>query len=354
MQGTWLRRIVIGLALLLPATLDVAADSVRLHSDADVSDGSVLLKDVAELKGATAESMGDLVVANFDEGKTGLAVTLTSLRSMLTKRNVNWGRLSLGGYSRCTVSLEAPAGEVEVASPVVDIALTLNNPDKSADLATAVTLEDRVVQMIQSHVDGDPADMVIRFSESDSRRLAKADLTDRYVIEPLASSSPGRIPVLIRQWRGDELVGTHHVRADVALRRLAVVAIRNVRRDAAIGRDDVEVREIMLSDGRGMPSAKLSDVVGKRAAGNLRKGSAVYPGSLRSPLLVRKRELMTVYSRSGGIEIRTSARAMEDGEQGQLVKVRRNGQRDEFVVRVTGRRRGEALADEPANERMAS
>ena len=343
MLGTWSSRALLSWALLLPAAADVTADSIRLNSDADTSDGSVLLQDVAELKGATAESIGDLVVANFNADDAELVVTLASVRSMLSKRQVNWGRLSLGGYSQCTVHRSMPPEPLAE----LDAAPALSNPDKPIDLESAVTLQQQVIRVIQHHVGGDPADLVIELSESDRRKLAKAAVTDRYVIEPLASSSLGRVPVLIRQWHGDTLVGTHHVKANVSLRCLAVVAVRSMRRDRIVVRGDVEVREILANDVRGAPIAKLDEVVGRRLSGNLRQGGAVFSTMLRSPLLVRKRELITVYSRCGGIEIRTTARAMEDGERGQLIKALRPGQREKIVVRVTARRTAQTLAADP-------
>ena len=330
-------------ALLLPAATDVAADSIRLNSLADISDGSVLLRDVAELKGETAESIGDLVVANFNADDAELVVTLTSVRSMLAGRKVNWGRMSLGGHGQCKVQRSmSPEPSVEP-----DIAPALCNPDKPIDLESTITLQHQVIQMIQHHIGGDPADLVIELSESDRRKLAAVPATDRYVIEPLASSSLGRVPVLIRQWHGDTLVGTHNVKANVSLRCLAVVAVRSMRRDQVIVRGDVEVREILANDVRGAPIAKLNEVVGRRLSANLREGGAVFSTVLRSPLLVRKRELITVYSRCGGVEIRTTARAMEDGERGQLIKARRPGQRQEIVVRVTARRTAQTLAEDP-------
>jgi len=343
MPGTWLSRALLsGALLLLPAT-DVAADSIRLNSLADASDGSVLLRNVAELKGEAAESIGDLVVANFKADEPELVVTLASVRSMLDRRQVNWGRLSLGGYGKCTVYRAMPAEPL--AEP--DAAPVLSNPDRPIDLDSAVTLQQQVTYVIQRHVGGDPADLVIEFSQADRRKLAKAAVTDRYVIEPLASSSLGRVPVMIRQWHGDTLVATHHVKANVSLRCLAVVAVRSIRKDRMIARSDVEVREILAKDVRGAPIAKLDEVVGKRLSGNLRKGAAVFSTMLRSPLLVRKRELITVYSRCGGIEIRTAARAMEDGERGQLIKACRPGQRDEMVVKVTARRTAQTIAADP-------
>ena len=89
MLGTWSSRALLSWALLLPVATDVAADSIRLSSLADISAGSILLRDIAELKGETAESIGDLVVANFNADQTELVVTLASVRSMLAGRKVN-------------------------------------------------------------------------------------------------------------------------------------------------------------------------------------------------------------------------------------------------------------------------
>ena len=50
--------------------------------------------------------------------------------------------------------------------------------------------------------------------------------------------------------------------------------------------------------------------------------SVVFPTMLRSVLLVKRKELVEIYSRSGPVEIRLSGIALSDGALGQTIPVR--------------------------------
>ena len=378
MRASRPRHILLTAALLVTATVTIGADRVRVARRAEVTEGTVLLRDIATLHGPEAEALGDLVVANFDERAAELSITVKSVRALLTKRRVNWARLTLGGHSRCQVQLIAPAVEPAKARKRSDAeapkrpppgrpepqdaaptAQALPNPAVPIELDTAVSLEQQVVRVIERYVGGDPANLVVQFSDSDRRELARSALTDRYLIEPLGSASPGRMPILIRRWQGEKLLSPMHVRADVARRRLALVATTDLRRGHAVTRHDVTVAEILARNPHGTPLAETRAVVGKVLTGNLRRGAALYPSHVRSPLLVHKRETITVSSRCGGVEIVTHARAMEDGERGQLIRVRRLGQRQDVTVRVTARQRAEtvpatAAPTSPSTERTTT
>jgi flagella basal body P-ring formation protein FlgA len=364
MQATWSRHIGLTLTLIVVATTAVQADSVRLGSHVRITTASILLRDVATLEGKVAEQLGDLVVANFAAGATHQTITLTALRAMLSQQEVNWARLTLGGHSRCKVQLTAPPRSTLIealdsndanAEPVAA------NPVTSLAVDTGVSLQQRVERVIEDYLGQEPGEtlgktpgahsgeLVIQFSKSDRRKLAASVLSDRITIEPIGSATLGRIPIQIRRWHAEELLATLHVRADVALRCPAVVTTRSLRRGQIISRNDVQVTETLVSDARGTPIVKLADVLGKVLAGNLRKDSSIYPDQLAKPILVKKRALLWVFSHRSGIEIKVEARAQEDGQAGQLIRVRRLGQRQDMTVRVTARQRAETVFVAPAN-----
>jgi flagella basal body P-ring formation protein FlgA len=65
---------------------------------------------------------------------------------------------------------------------------------------------------------------------------------------------------------------------------------------------------------------------------------------LRTPLMVHRGEIVTVYARSGGVSVRTTARVREDGGMGDLVSVESLTERKGFIARVCGIRELEVFA----------
>ena len=72
---------------------------------------------------------------------------------------------------------------------------------------------------------------------------------------------------------------------------------------------------------------------------------------MRQPLLVRKGEVVTVYVRASGVQVRTTARSRDNGSHGELINVESLENRKTYFARVTGIQeaevyaRGESAAD---------
>jgi flagella basal body P-ring formation protein FlgA len=61
-------------------------------------------------------------------------------------------------------------------------------------------------------------------------------------------------------------------------------------------------------------------------------------------VLVKRGEVITISSQAGGIRVRTTARAREDGARGDLVQVESLETRERFEVRVVGPREAAVFA----------
>ncbi len=68
------------------------------------------------------------------------------------------------------------------------------------------------------------------------------------------------------------------------------------------------------------------------------------PDDLRPPLWVHRGDVVTVYANTAGIRIRTTARARDDGSQGELVAVESLLDRSTYYARVSGIREVEVFA----------
>ncbi|MCL2119463.1 MAG: flagellar basal body P-ring formation chaperone FlgA [Planctomycetaceae bacterium] len=68
-------------------------------------------------------------------------------------------------------------------------------------------------------------------------------------------------------------------------------------------------------------ATRIDDVIGKAVVRGLQNNATVLFSQLEKPLLVKRSEAVTLYLRNGGITIKMTARAKEDGRAGDLVTV---------------------------------
>jgi flagella basal body P-ring formation protein FlgA len=228
-----------------------------------------------------------------------------------------------------------------------ETATAIANPKAVVALGGPVTVRDRVVELIAKLSGADKNDLRITFADGDEKLLSRPAVGgERFEFEPLSSTGIGRVPVMVRRWRGQKMT-TERVTADVSRRYLAVVATGAVSRGEVLTGDDVEIKEVYLDESRGTPMADLSRVVGQECTAQLRAGAVVFASSLKSPVLVKRGDMMTVRCIVGSLVVKTTARAVEDGSMGDAIQVRNERSRGTFYVKVTGSQEGLAVIDAP-------
>lgn len=126
----------------------------------------------------------------------------------------------------------------------------------------------------------------------------------------------------------------------------AVIATRAVARGNVITAADVEIR--MME-----PTAKMSgqrvaidavdSILGKEAKQAIRVNDVVFADMVQAPVLVKRGEVIAVVSQTGGIRVRTTARAMKDGAYGDLVQLESLQGKQRFDARVVGSREAAVL-----------
>lgn len=336
LTSTWM----IWTLVAAPATFANTHSSIRLHDQAAVEGKQILLRDVAELIGQHAQALQNIELATIDSNQQTMTLTLDSVRRVLDKQDINWGKIALSGYATCVVyqTIHSPEPFTAAASPLV------TNPHEELGLSTAVTLRQRVIDLIERFADADEEELRITFSENDSKILARSAWEDRYEIQPLSSSALGFIPIVIRQYHDGRLAGTYRITADVSRRYMAVVAKSTIGRHQTFAPGDVEIREVYLASNTEKVISDLSQVIGFVATSVVRRDAVVRNHQIRSPTLVRRGELITVRCISGDLVVKTVGRATEDGGRDQIIQVRNDRTRHRYSVRITGTRSGVAEA----------
>jgi len=123
-----------------------------------------------------------------------------------------------------------------------------------------------------------------------------------------------------------------------------VVAARSLARGSVVRFADVQLRRDASVDEQAETFHQIDDVVGLETVRAIPAGKIIQRASIRPPLLVRRGEVVTVYARSPGINVRTNARARDDGSLGELVAVESLEDREPYFARVSGIREVEVYA----------
>jgi flagella basal body P-ring formation protein FlgA len=115
-----------------------------------------------------------------------------------------------------------------------------------------------------------------------------------------------------------------------------VVAVRSVPRGVVIQASDVQLQHAQPVSDRLQPFRSLEQVIGKQAAQPITAGRVIDRSLVRQPLLVEQGDIVTVYARAAGVQVRTQARARDNGSLGELIAVESLADRKSYFARVSG------------------
>ncbi len=144
---------------------------------------------------------------------------------------------------------------------------------------------------------------------------------------------------------GTQTIG---VTAQVSLPQAVVTAARPLPRGAIINASDLVLQP---SDSPRLRAGEdlfheIELVAGMETTRSVAVGEPIHARSVRTPQLVAQGDVVTVYSRAGGISVRITARARQAGGYGDLIAVE-TFERKRFFARISGPQQVEISA-EPA------
>jgi len=340
------------LALVMMVANIASGDQIRLHRESHVVGDRITLGHIAELEGQAAQALSDVVIARFKDVGPKLTVSLDGLRDTLETHNINWGRIALRGFTECTVfqkeeddaqpevirnnSASGPQSTTSTTAPQMVGA----NVENELSIETPLSLRTRLNAFLVDFV-GLPADQLrITHAESDIAALDQPRYGD-FVFKPGASrGSLGRVPVSVMKVGDGSVEPFLRLSPTVERELLAVVAARKVSRGQTFTPGDLKIEQVTLTHASREPVTRTAELVGRVAGATITPGQPIMASDIRSPVLVKRGELLTVQCVVGGLVLRTTARAAEDGGQDDVITVRNLDTRERFHIRVTGRRAG--------------
>jgi flagella basal body P-ring formation protein FlgA len=340
LRRPWCRAVLtaIGVALLGPGAafgpVAARAAELQLRAECRCLRPIVRLGDVADVVAADARQADALAAVELFPAPPPGAKRFLSPREIqdsLLLRGIHPLDHRLSGSSRVVIfGVEGPGetGEARLA------ASTIRKTDRRISEAIVEYLQERVSSTESWSVD-------VTLDETQARLVAGggSDVAVR-----------GGTPPWVGLQRFEVTVGSPEgpkrfvLDAEVTLPPAVVVATCSLPRGAMIRAADVRLEKGEAPAGQAAVFHSMEEVVGRETTRAIPEGKVLDANSIRQPLLVRRGDVVTVYARSAGVCVRSTARAREDGSLGDLVTVESLLDRATYFAQVSGIREVEVYA----------
>jgi flagellar basal body P-ring formation protein FlgA len=155
------------------------------------------------------------------------------------------------------------------------------------------------------------------------------------------SSRPGEdfiadTVVTVALYSGKSLIDEIRVRVIIDIMTNVVVTNKDIMRNYEIGPEDVSVLKKWV---RRMPTNVVtlpSDVIGKMLTVNLKRNNEITTNILRTPLLIKKRNIVRIALENDNLLVTTLGVSEEDGVADRIIKVRNLSSNKTIYARVVG------------------
>ena len=324
------------------------AARVEISSTATVAGADVRLKDVARWGGADDDALreaGEIVIHRLKDGADAATIDVRDLKQVLADAGVNLGLVSFSGSLICKVSRDGhAAAEVEpvLASNVLAAAEAIAPPvlpdasEPAAPVRTQpLTLRDIITRQLSAHLGVPPEQLQVRFDVKDERLTSLREGTHQFQIAPQKSRRLGNVAWDITISSGNTKK-KHVLMTHVQAWQTQLVTARPLAVKQVIQNDDVAEQRVLVDYLSEEPPVTRAQIVGQQAGRELPIGTVVTPRVIHGSQLVRVGQLVTVIVENGGVHLKWVAEARENGNYGQVIRVRKPGTRDEFMVVVSG------------------
>lgn len=332
----WVSAAVAGLVISQCA----AAADIRVRAEAVPTGPVVTLGDVADVLANDAEQTARLRAIELFPGPaagTQRFVRVREIQDLLLLRGVNLAEHQLSGSSQVVVrGADRPAHD--------------NGASAAEERKAASRVREAVSAYLRDRLSADEAFSVDVSVPAGIARLL-ADQSGSLAVRGGSPPWKGnqRFELLLGGAEGRE---RFEIEAQVRVAPRVVVVVRPLARGAVIGPGDVELRQAE-GEAAGDVFYSIDEVLGRETTRAVTANRPLLRDALRSPLLVRRGDVVTVYARSPGIQVRTTARSKDDGAADDLIAVESFQTRKVFLARVCGVREAEVFAQAPRVEAQA-
>jgi flagella basal body P-ring formation protein FlgA len=335
------RLIVLLIVVSIPACGSSQAAELRFRQQCSPHGSVVTLGDIAEIYSADNQQAGKLAAIELFPAPSAAqprVLRIKEVQDLLALKGINLAEHQFSGSSQVILT--------SASEPVrSDQTLTA-----SAVKRAHRRVQEAILQYLQSNT-GSEEPRFLQFETTPALARAAANPTQPISIGGGTAPWTGsqRFEVRIDSTEG---LAPFTLDVQIAVPSAVVAAVHSLSRGAVIRDTDLALVHDAPRDGESGVFHSIEEVAGKQATRAVPDGKIIAPDDLQAPLMVHKGDVVTVYARSAGIRVRTTARARDDGGLGDLVTMETLHDRKPYQARVCGAREAEVLAQAvPAAER---
>jgi len=321
-------------AMSLVCLASAEATEVRLKATCNSSGSLLLLGDVAEIYSNDTEEADRLAATPLTPapapGKKRF-LRGREIQDMLVGRGVNVGELRFSGANQVTV-------ETLVAVPVAEPVVAAKPVERTSTTPPLQIANEAILNYLHTLAGTEVAfDLEFQLSANAASTLRNAagDVTVTGGEEPLTGEQ--QFTLIVPTANGEVELP---LSVSVSVPQAVVVVVRALPKGSILRAEDLKLVEqashqhvVKVEES----FHSLEQVIGKETQKSISPGQILDKNYVRSQLLVRRGEVVTVYARAAGIRVRTTGRALSDGSLGDLIAIEtlETGTREKFDARIT-------------------
>ena len=321
------RQSAIAILTLIAAT-PALAGGVQLWPQAVVTDDAVMLRDVCRLTGFSAkeaQSIGDIVLMDAPPVGGSAILALDHVRSALRASGANMAGVTLKGAASCNISRPQRIERERRTSTAI-----------SATTASR-TLHDAIESFFTEELARHGGRVQLQFGRVDESILQLSEPQFTFDMHRTSGQTLGLVGIEVKVLSRNEVVQSVPILLNVSLIRDCIVAARGINLGQTVTDADVRTASVTFSE---LDDPSISDpaaVVGQRARRFIAEGRLITASELEPVPLVKRGQVVNVYSRVGGVSVVTAAKSLDSGAYGQVVELRSTDRmRKTFTATVTG------------------
>ena len=347
--------------------------TLELRGDATILGAEVKLRQVcrwSDSDAAVFQPVADLVVARINHGSPFRSITIDQIRATLHDAGMNLAVVRFAGPLTCTVTrsdssydeqtalrqwadakeshqddteapghrdteTKLPPSTSSPVSPSADSHVSASSSDENAPK----TLRSLLVDDLSTRLSIPKEQLQVDFNPSDEKLLNLSQPLFKFNIDPRQVRDLGEV-----SWNIQVISGTGVQKGTIVATarqwQNQIVLSKPVAYQQVIQDGDVTERRVLVDRLPYDTLLAMPQIVGQQASRPLTVGTVFNSHMVNAVPLVKPGQLVTITLRVGAVQIKTVARAMEEGSYGQAVKVRNEETHDVFEVVMTAPQEG--------------
>ncbi|MBS0196316.1 MAG: flagellar basal body P-ring formation protein FlgA [Planctomycetes bacterium] len=311
-----IRTIILALTALLASHV-AAQTTISLRASVALPPGGTLhLADIADIEGPDASSLLNAIITPGADATVDLDAVRKAAAGVA---GINPGRLLFSGFA-CKLG---PVEAAPVSQPPI-----AGEPE--APVLTEGVVRGAVLTRLSEVLAVPAKEMRTTFDKRDESLLGMSCKGRSVVVNPTGAGDKPTFSV--RVYEHDSLVNQGTIRVGVLIRRDVAVATVPISKGETLANENIVVDEQWLP-----PSVRpATGVVGRVAHSRIGAGEVIAENDVETARAVRKGDLVNIDCVSGGIAVRTTARALSDGKQGDTILFETIRWNTQIAARISG------------------